>query len=124
MSKNVNIEPIALGNAAANLLNPNVTSLAGPVGFTLSQPFLLITHMHFCNVDAAPHSFSIFKGITAGSAAATALFDAKTIGANDTYDYYPGGDGLRLDAADFLTGLADVANKVILSIEAEINISG
>ncbi len=127
--KTVNIAPIALSNAAANLLNCGVTSLAGPVGLTIGQPYLLITHIHFANNDAsAPHNFTIFKGATGGSSASTALFEtfpltaAGTVGS--TYDYYPGGDGLRLDSTDFLTGLADVANKIVLTIDADIGISG
>lgn len=114
--------PIALGASAANILNPNVTSLAGPVGFTMTQPYILITHIRFVNIDAAPHNFTLFKGATGGSTAATAVVGSgKVIAANDVYDWY---GELRLDAADFLTGLADGANKIIMEIDAEIGLAG
>lgn len=120
--KTLNIAPIALGASAANILNCNVSSLSGPVGFTLSQPYLLISHIRFVNIDASAHNFTLFKGATGGSSATTAVVGSgKVIAANDVYDWY--GD-LRLDSADFLTGLADSANKIIMEIDAEIGISG
>lgn len=120
--KTLNIAPIALGASAANLLNCNVTSLAGPVGMTMSQPYLLITHIRFVNVDSSSHNFTLFKGATGGSTATTSVIgNGKVINANDVYDWY---GELRLDAADFLTGLADSANKIIMEVDAEIGISG
>jgi hypothetical protein len=120
--KRINISPIALSNSIANLLNCGVTSLSGPVGMSMAQPFLLINHMHFVNNDAsAPHNFTLYTCLTGGSSATTALFIAYPLLALGVYDYYP---DLRLDAADFLTGLADASNKIILTIDAEIGISG
>jgi hypothetical protein len=120
--KKLNIPLIALSNAAANLLNCNVTSLAGPVGMTMSQPFLIITHIRFVNIDSVVHNFTCFKGATGASVATTAVFGSgKVIQPNDVYDWY--GEE-RFDAADFLTGLADAANKIIMAIEAEIGVSG
>lgn len=122
MLKLLNVAPIALGNAAANLLNCNVTSLAGPIGLTVNQPFIVIEHIHFANIDTSTRWFSLYKGATAGSVGTTALFFQRPILPLDVYDYFP--SDLRLDAADFLTGLSDVANKVILTFDLRIGISG
>ena len=117
-TKLLNIPPIALGNAAANLLNCNITSLAGPVGFTASQPFLTILHIRVVNNDSAPHTVKLFKGATGASAVGTEFaFAGESIAANSHADWF---GKARFDAADFLTGLADTANKLTLNIAAEI----
>lgn len=121
-NKTLNIQPIALSAAAANILNPAITSLSGPVGFTMSQPYIIISHMRVVNNDASNHTIKLFKGATGGSAVGTELaWSGTVIGANSYADWY---GKLRLDSADFLTGLADVANKLILNIDAEIGVSG
>jgi hypothetical protein len=122
--KVLNIQPIQLGTSVANLLNCNVTSLSGPVGFTMTQPYLLVTRARVINTDSVPRTCSFFKGATAGSAAGTEVFgSAQSIPATSYVDLYVG-DGTRLDAADFLTGNASVASKLTLELEAEIGISG
>ena len=124
--KIINIPPILLtATLTTNLLNCNVTSLSGPVGLTLSQPFLLIPHIRFVNKDTVSRNFSIWKGGTAGNVSGTEVIgNGKVIAANDVYDYWAGGDGLRLDAADFLVGGADSASKIIMQVDAYIGISG
>lgn len=123
MSQNkiLNIPPVALGNAAANILNCAITSLAGPVGMTATQPYLIIKHIRAVNKDTSARTLTLYKGATGGSAAGTEWgFQGESIGANSHVDWY----GLaRFDSADFLTGLADVANKITLNIEAEIGFS-
>jgi hypothetical protein len=120
-NKVLNIEPIALGASAANILNPNITSLSGPVGFTMTQPYILITHIRVVNNDSSNHQATLYKGATGGSTATTAaIWSGTTIGANSYADWY---GKLRLDAADFLTGFADSANKLVLNIDAEIGVS-
>ncbi|HSV90926.1 MAG TPA: hypothetical protein VLH80_07485 [Nitrospiraceae bacterium] len=116
--KLLNIQAIALSASAANLLNCNITSLAGPVGFTATQPYLTILHIRAVNNDSSPHTLKLFKGATGASAVGTEFaFAGETIGANSHADWY---GKTRFDAADFLTGLADVANKITLNIDAEI----
>src|SRR5258706_12291339 len=64
--------PVALSNTlTTNILNCNVTSLAGPVGFTLTQPYLLITHMRAVNKTGSPVTVSLWIGATGGKAAGT-----------------------------------------------------
>jgi hypothetical protein len=126
--KTLNIQPIALSAVATtNLLNCAVTSLSGPVGFTMNQPYLIITRMRLVNIDTgAGHNFSLFKGATGADVGTTSIigndFPLTAAGtAGSVYDWY---GNLRLDSTDFLTGGADTANKIILEIEAEIGISG
>lgn len=120
-NKILNIEPIALSNVVGNLLNGNVTSLAGPVGITLTQPYILITHMRVTNNDSSTHTMNIYKGATGGSAVGTEIAKAYSVAPNASQDFFYG--KLRLDAADFLSGNADAANKLTITIDAEIGFS-
>jgi vacuolar-type H+-ATPase subunit B/Vma2 len=91
------------------------------VGYTQTQPYIIIKHMRVVNNDASNHTIKLFKGATGASAVGTEVaFSGTTIGANSFSDWY---GQLRLDSADFLTGFADVANKLTLNIDAEIGIS-
>ena len=48
--------PAYIANAAADILNSKVTSVAGPTGFTLPQPYLLLKQIRVVNSQnvAAP----------------------------------------------------------------------
>lgn len=120
-NKVANIQPLALAAAAANVLNVAITSLAGPVGITLTQPYLIVKHIRVVNVDTSARLLSLFKGATGGSSAVTALASLQSIPPNSAVDVYYG--QLRLDSTDFLTGFGDVANKLILFIDADIGLS-
>ena len=121
-NKTLNLQPFALAAAAANILNCNVTSLAGPVGVVVAQPYMILKHIRAINNDVGAHTVKTFKGATGASAVGTEYaFAGTSVPANSYADWY----GLaRFDAADFLTGFADVANKITLNIEGEIGISG
>lgn len=121
-NKILNIQPSALAAAAANILNCNVTSLAGPVGMTMTQPYLIIKHIRLVNNDAANHTVRLFKGATGGSAVGTefAWAGGVTVPAQSYVDW---NGQARFDAADFLTGFADQAGKVTINIDAEIGVS-
>lgn len=118
--KLLNIPPIALTTSlGTNLLNCAVTSLAGPVGFTMPAPWLRVSKMQFVNTTGAPITVSLFKGATGVHTAGTEVFGSGlSIPANSAYSDY--GD-MRLDAADFLTGGAS-ATGVTLRIEAEVDL--
>jgi hypothetical protein len=122
-NKILNIPPAFLPSAAGNLLNVNITSLAGPVGFTMTQPYIVIKHIRLTNNDSgAPHTAKLFKGATGGSAAGTefAFAGGVSIAASSYVDWY---GQARFDAADFLTGIADTASKVTINIDAEIGVA-
>lgn len=127
-NKILNIQPQFVPAAAGNLLNSDITSLAGPVGFTATQPYLIVTHVRVTNNDSASaHTVKLFKGATGASAAGTEVFwaggasiPAAAAGNTPWLDWY---GKMRFDSADFLTGIADTASKVTIEIDAEIGFS-
>lgn len=122
-NKKIRFGPVAVTNAVTNIVNPTITSLAGPVGYTQTQPYVLFTHMRWVNKTASVHTISAFIGATGGSAAGTEVIASSTsVPANSALDYYPSG-GLRLDAADFLTMIADANTSIVFEAEGEIGIS-
>jgi hypothetical protein len=116
----IDFAPVALTTSlGTNLLNPAITSLSGPVGFTMPPPWLRITKLQFVNTTASPITVSLFKGATGVHAAGTEVYGSGlSIAANSTYNDY--GD-MPLAAADFLTGGAS-ATGVTLRIEAEVDL--
>jgi hypothetical protein len=114
--------PIALTNAAANLLNPGTTT--GGVNSTGSPNAnlrILLTHIRVTNKTAASHTVSTYIGATVGSAAGTEFpWNAKAVPANDAVDWY---GRLPLDVADFLTGLADANTALTIEGEGEIGVA-
>lgn len=115
--------PAAMATAVANLLNCALTSNSGPVG--ISSPaslalYLLITHIRLVNTASSAATASLFIGTTATSATAAAFaFNGYSIAANSYVDWY---GRVRLDAADYLTGLAS-AVTVVWQGEGEIGIN-
>lgn len=119
-NKLIRFGPAALANAAANIVNPNVTSIAGPVGFTMTQPYVVLRHIRLVNKTAGAVTVSLYVGATAGSAAGTEfLGTALSIPANSAYDWY---GALRLDATDFLSGLASASTSITFEAEGEIGL--
>jgi len=114
--------PVALSNAAANIINPTVTSLAGPVGFTVSAVYVILKHIRIVNKTGSSATVSLYIGATAGSAAGTEFaYNATPIPANSYVDWY---GQVRLDAADFLSGLASAATTLTFEAEGEVGIAG
>ena len=115
--------PVAMSNVlTTNILNPNVTSLAGPVGFTLTQPYIVLKHIRIVNKTAGAVTFSLWLGATGANAAGTEVIGiGKSVPANDAFDWY---GLLRIDAADFLVGGASAATSLSIQGEGEIGISG
>jgi hypothetical protein len=120
-NKKIRFGPTAITNAASNMVNPNVTSIAGPVGFTMTQPYVLLNHIRVVNKTTSAHTVSMFIGATNGSAAGTEfLGSALSIPANAAIDWY---GVLRLDVADFLTALADANTALVFQADGEIGVS-
>lgn len=121
-NKLVRFGPVALtATLTTNILNPAVTSLAGPVGFTLTQPYFVLRHIRISNKTASAASFSLWIGATGANAAGTEFIGtAFSVAANSAFDWY----GLvRLDAADFLVGGASAATALTFEAEGEVGIS-
>ncbi len=122
-NKSFRFGPVALTNTlTTNILNPNVTSVAGPVGFTMTQPYILLTHLRIVNKTAGAVTCSFWLGATGANAAGTEVIAQGTaVAANSFLDWY---GRLRLDAADFLVGGAGAATSLSLEGEGEIGVSG
>src|SRR5437762_2502125 len=95
-----NFGPVALTTTlTTNILNPNVTSVAGPVGFTMTQPYIILRHIRIVNKTASAATCSFWKGATGANVAGTEIIgQALSVAANSYVDWY---GILRLDAADF-----------------------
>jgi len=115
--------PVALTTTlTTNILNPNVTSVAGPVGFTMNQPYLLITHIRVVNKTGSAATVSLWIGATGANAAGTEFaYQATSVPANSYIDWY---GRLRLDAADFLVGGSGTTTALSIEGEGEIGVSG
>lgn len=122
-NKSFNFGPVALTTTlTTNILNPNVTSVAGPVGFTMTQPYIILRHLRIVNKTAGPVTFSLWKGATGGNAAGTEVVGVGTsIPANSYVDWY---GIMRFDAADFLVGGSNTATALSIQGEGEIGVSG
>ena len=114
--------PVALSNTlTTNILNPAITSLAGPVGFTMTQPYLIIKHIRIVNKTAGAVTCSFWLGATGANAAGTEVIGlGLSVAANSFVDWY----GLmRLEDADFLVGGAAAATSLTIQGEGEIGVS-
>lgn len=118
-NKILNIPPAFVAAAAGNLFN--VGTGASAVGFTGNTPYAIMKHIRLVNIDPSPHTVTLYKGVTAGSAAGSQFaFAAISIPANSYVDWY---GQHRFDAADFLTGICDTASKVVINMDAELGIA-
>ena len=122
-NKIFNFGPVALTTTlTTNILNPNITSVAGPVGFTMTQPYIVLKHVRIVNKTAGAVTFSLWKGATAGNVAGTEVIGQGTsIPANSYVDWY---GIMRFDAADFLVGGSNTATALSIMGEGEIGVSG
>lgn len=121
-NKTLNVQPIPLiATLTTNLLNCGVTSMAGPVGVVVGQPYIIIRKIKVINKTATAQNFSLWKGATGGNVAGTELFIGMNVAANSMFVDY----GIfRLDAADFLVGGASLVASLILTVDGEIGVSG
>jgi hypothetical protein len=116
------VGPIALtATLTTNILNPNVSSLTGPVGFTMTQPYLLLNHIRVVNKTGSAATFSLWLGASSGNVAGTEVIgQGLSVAANSAFDWY---GRLRLDAVDYLVGGSGTATALTLEAEGEIGLS-
>jgi hypothetical protein len=118
-NKILNVPPAYVPNAAGNLLNPGTAT--GGVGFTSTNPYIVLKHIRLSNKTAGAVSATLYVGATGGSAGGTEFaFAGVSIPANSFVDWY---GQKRLDSADFLTGIAGAASSIVIEIDAEIGIA-
>lgn len=121
-NKTFRFGPVALTNTlTTNILNPTITSLAGVIGFIMTQPYLIVKHIRIVNKTAGGVTFSLWLGATGANVAGTEVIGtALSIAANSAYDWY---GLLRLDAADFLVGGASANTSLSIQGEGEVGVS-
>ena len=115
--------PVALSaTLTTNILNP--PTLTGGTGLagTNTASYLVLRHLRIVNKTAGAVTFSGYIGATGASAAGTEfLGTAVSIPANSYLDWY---GQVRLDTADFLTGVASASTSLTIEAEGEIGIAG
>lgn len=119
-NKIIRFGPVAMANTATNILNP--PTLTGGTGLagTNANTYLVLRHIRIVNKTGTAATASLYIGATGGSAAGTEfLGTAVSVPANSAIDWY---GMLRLDAADFLTGLASAATTLTIEGEGEIGV--
>jgi len=120
-NKTFRFGPVALSaTLTTNILNSTVSSLSGPVGFTMTQPYLILKHIRVVNKTAGAVTCSFWLGATGGNAAGTEVIgQGLSIAANSFIDWF---GLLRMDAADFLVGGASAGTSLTIEGEGEIGL--
>lgn len=112
--------PASVSNSVANIINP--PTLTGGTGLsgTNTNTYVILRHIRIVNKTAGAVTFSGYIGATGGSAAGTEfLGTGLSIAANSYVDWY---GMVRLDPADFFTGVASAATSLVIEAEGEIGI--
>lgn len=114
--------PVALTTTlSTNILNTAITSLAGPVGYTQTQPYAILTHIRLVNKASGAANVSCYIGATGASAAGTEFaFNQYPVPSFSYVDWY---GRVRLESTDFLTGGASVATTITFQAEGEIGLT-
>lgn len=97
--------PAYLPNAAADIYTPPAATI-----------YTVLRHIHLANKTAIAQTFSLYVGATGGSAGGTELVGTKTLAAYDVYDWY---GSLKMESADFLTGVCSLANSIVITVEGD-----
>lgn len=115
----IRVGPLALTTTlTTNIFNCAVTSLAGPVGITLTQPYVIWNHLRILNKTGSTATFSMYIGATGANAAGTEEFGfGLSVPANSAFDWY---GRLKMIDTDFLVGGAGTATALTLTLEGEI----
>ena len=114
--------PVALTTTlTTNILNPAVTSMSGPVGITIAQPYVIIRRIRIVNKDSSARTFTLYIGATGANAAGTEfLGTAQSVAANSSYEWY---GAKRMDSTQFLVGGASANTTLTIEGDIEIGIS-
>jgi hypothetical protein len=118
----ISVGPVALTTTlTTNILNCALSSVTGPVGLTLTQPFVILRHIRIVNKTATAATFSLYKGATGANTAGTEVIGLGTsVAANSYFDWY---GMLRFESTDFLVGGAGTATALTFQAEGEVGFS-
>lgn len=116
--------PLSLGPVAltttltTNILNGAISSLSGPVGITLQQPFIKINRIRVVNKTSSAATFSLWKGATGANAAGTEIVGQGTsVAANSYVDIW---GPFYFKSGDFLVGGSGTATALTIEAVGEI----
>src|ERR1700741_4960 len=103
--------PVALSaTLTTNIINTAISSLSGPVGYTQTQPYVILRHVRIVNKTGGAVPFSLYIGATGANAAGTEFIGtALSVPANSAFDWY---GSVRLDSGDFLVGGASAGTSL------------
>ena len=118
----ISVGPVALTTTlTTNILNCALSSVAGPVGLTLTQPFVILRHIRIVNKTSTAATFTLYKGATGANTAGTEVIGTGTsVAANSYFDWY---GMLRFESTDYLVGGAGTATALTFQAEGEVGFS-
>jgi hypothetical protein len=121
-NRTISVGPVALTTTlTTNIFNCALSSVAGPVGLTLTQPFVILRHIRIVNKTGTAATFSLYKGATGANTAGTEVIGSgTTVAANSYFDWY---GMLRFESTDFLVGGAGTATALTFQAEGEVGFS-
>ncbi len=121
-NKQIRFGPVAMSTSATNIINtPTITGGTGLSG-TNSSTYVILRQVRLTNKTSSAVTASLFIGATGGSSAGTEFFvSSTTIPPNSSVPWY---GTLRLDTADYLTGLAGTTAAITFEAEGEIGVAG
>ena len=122
-NKTIRFGPVALTTTlTTNIINCAITALTGPVGYTQTQPYLLLKHIRIVNKTATVATFSLWLGLTGANTAGTEVIGtALSVPANAAFDWYSP-IGLLMTSTDFLVGGSATATALTFEAEGEIGL--
>lgn len=114
--------PTALGTTySTTLVNSSLSALAGPTGYTQTQPYIILTHIRVVNYSASGATFNLYIGASGASSAATSFaFNGYSVAATSYVDWY---GRVRLESTDYLTGGASSVTALVFEAEGEIGLT-
>lgn len=120
-NKAIRLGPVAVANAVGNLFNPPTLTGGTNPPASSTNSYYILRHIRIVNKTAGAVTFTGYIGATGGSAAGTEfLGNGLSVAANSFVDWY---GVLRLDAADFFTGVASAATALTIEAEGEIGVA-
>lgn len=122
-NKSFTFGPVALTTTlTTNILNCNVTSVAGPVGFTMTQPYLILRYIYILNKTGTAATFSLYLGATGANTAGTEFIGIGTVVQPNSL--FPWGGAQRMDSTQFLVGGSGTTLSLVIWGNGEIGVSG
>lgn len=116
------VGPVALSTTlTVTVLNCSLSALAGPTGYTQTQPYVILTHIRIVNKGSGAATVSLYIGASGGDAAGTEFaFNGYSVAQNSYVDWY---GRVRLESTDYLTGGGSVATTLTFQAEGEIGLT-